>query len=382
MSRVLETARRQATWTGRAHVCTEGEDRTLSEKKVGVLFGMENTFPGALVERINSMAVDGITAEFAEVGGVFMAEPCPYAVIVDRISHDMPFYRSYLKNAVLTGTQVINNPFWWSADDKFFNYSLAAKLGVAVPRTVLLPHKFFPPQIEQNSVRNLQFPLDWQAIFDYVKFPAFLKPHDGGGWRDVYHVHNPDHFFWAYDQTRDLCMTLQAAVNFNEYFRCYVVGQQDVQIMPYDPRQPHENRYVRDPPRYDDALLARVEADARKLCQALGYDLNTVEFAVEDGVPYAIDFMNPAPDADYNSVGPENFEWIVDKVARLAIAKAQAPKPQSAEFHWSKFLSGASSSDTSPFGQRPIGAVDSAGSAGASAATKKAAPKKAATEKP
>jgi hypothetical protein len=308
-------------------------------KKIGVLFGMENTFPGALVERINSLEIDGITAEFVEVGGVFMAQPCPYAVIVDRISHDMPFYRAYLKNAVLTGTQVINNPFWWSADDKFFNYSLAAKLGVAVPRTVLLPHKFFPPQINERSVRNLQFPLDWEAIFDYVKFPAFLKPHDGGGWRDVYHVHNRDEFFNAYDQTRDLTMTLQAAVNFKEYFRCYVIGQEDVRIMPYDPRQPHEFRYVHNPPEYAPGLLERVERDAITLCRALGYDLNTVEFAVEDGIPYAIDFMNPAPDADRHSVGEENFAWVVDKVAQLAIKKAQSTEPQSSGLHWSRFLS-------------------------------------------
>ena len=218
-------------------------------KKIGVLFGQENTFPGAFVERVNSMAVEGITAEFVEVGGVEMAVPCGYAVIVDRISHDMPFYRAYLKNAVLSGTQVINNPFWWSADDKFFNYALASKLGVAVPRTALIPHKHFPPQINAQSCRNMQFPLDWDAIFDYVKFPAFLKPHDGGGWRDVYHVHSPHDFFQAYDQSRDLCMTLQAAVNFKEYFRCYVVGQSEVRIMAYDPRRPHHERYVLDPPR-------------------------------------------------------------------------------------------------------------------------------------
>jgi hypothetical protein len=265
-------------------------------------------------------------------------------VIVDRISHDMPFYRSYLKNAVLTGTQVINNPFWWSADDKFFNYALAKKLGVAVPRTVLLPHKEYPPQINQMSLRNLEFPLNWKGIFDFVQFPAFLKPHDGGGWRDVHHVHNPDQFFHAYDQTRDLAMTLQAAVNFQEYFRCYVVGREEVRIMPYDPRQPHENRYLRNPPDYAPELLARVESDALKLCRALGYDLNTVEFAVEDGVPYAIDFMNPAPDADYHSVGPENFEWIVDKVAKLAVKKAQAKVPDSAELNWSRFLAGGEGS--------------------------------------
>lgn len=310
-------------------------------KTIGVLFGVENTFPGALVERINALEIEGIRAEFVQVGGVTMAEPCPYAVIVDRISHDMPFYRSYLKNAVLTGTEVINNPFWWSADDKFFNFALATKIGVASPRTMLLPPKLYPPNINTQSLRNLEYPLNWDAIFDYVKFPAFLKPHDGGGWRDVHHVRSPQEFFHAYDQSRDLTMTLQAAVNFQEYFRCYVVGQEHVRIMPYDPREPHARRYVQDPPEYDPALLARVERDALSLCRALGYDLNTVEFAVENGVPYAIDFMNPAPDADYHSVGAANFEWVVEHVADLAVAKAQGAKPQKDGFHWSRFLSAA-----------------------------------------
>jgi glutathione synthase/RimK-type ligase-like ATP-grasp enzyme len=306
-------------------------------KKIGVLFGQENTFPGALVEKINSMEIDGLTAEFVHVGGVHLGVPSGYDVIVDRISHDMPFYRAYLKNAILNGTQVINNPFWWSADDKFFNYALAEKLGVAVPRTVLLPHKDFPPDIDAQSLRNLEYPLDWEGIFDYVKFPAFLKPHDGGGWRDVFHVHNPEEFFHAYHQTRDLCMTLQAAVNFKEYFRCYVVGQKDVRIMAYDPRRPHEHRYVLEPQVYPKGLLKRVEQDAVTLCRALGYDLNTVEFAVEDGVPYAIDFMNPAPDADRHSVGEESFQWIVDKVAELAVKKAKNPV-KAQEFRWASFL--------------------------------------------
>ena len=293
-------------------------------KKIGVLHGVENTFPGALVDRINLMGVAGIEAELASVGAVEMGRPSGYVVLVDRISHDLPFYRSYLKHAVLTGTEVINNPFWWSADDKFFNYALASTLGVAVPKTVLLPHKNYPPQISTESLRNLQYPLNWDEVFEYVGFPAFLKPHDGGGWRDVYHVHSPAEFFQAYDLTRDLCMTLQAAVDFDEYFRCYVVGQRDVRIMPYDPRRPHDQRYIQDPPAYDPALLKRVEQDALTLCRSLGYDLNTLEFAVQEGVPYAIDFMNPAPDADFYSVGQDNFNWIVDAVARLAVEKAQA----------------------------------------------------------
>jgi hypothetical protein len=307
-------------------------------KKIGILFGVENTFPQAFVDKVNEMNVDGITAEFVAIGAVTEAAPCGYSVIVDRISHDVPFYRSYLKNAVLTGTHVINNPFWWSADDKFFNYSLAAKLGVAVPKTVILPSKQMPPDTNDQSFRNLSYPYDWKSVFDYVGFPAFLKPHDGGGWKDVFHVHNEQEFFDAYDQTRVLCMTLQSAVKFREYFRCYVVGQKDVRIMPYDPSRPHAERYVQCPPTYDPALLQRVEKDALTLCKALGYDLNTVEFAVEEGIPYAIDFMNPAPDADLASVGEENFAWIVEKVAKLAVERAQADESGPPELRWASFL--------------------------------------------
>jgi hypothetical protein len=312
----------------------------VSTKKIGIIFGMENTFPLALVEHINAMNVQGVTAEFVKVGGVEMAKPSGYRVIIDRISHDIPFYRAYLKNAALTGTIVINNPFWWSADDKFFNYSLATKLGVAIPPTVVLPHNQHPPGTTDQSMRNLIFPLDWDEIFQYVGFPAFLKPHAGGGWKNVYKVHSPEEFFHYYNQTGDLCMTLQHGVEFKEYFRCYVVGQEKVHVMQYDPRAPHHERYVKDPPPIEAALHGRVVKDALTLCRALGYDLNTVEFAVEDGVPYAIDFMNPAPDADVNSVGQANFDWIVNAVADLAVKKALSEENSVSELHWAAFLSG------------------------------------------
>ena len=309
-------------------------------KKIGVLFGMENSFPGALVEHINARNIDGIQAEFVQVGAVHLDNPdkAPrYAVIVDRISHDIPFYRAYVKHEAINGTVIINNPFWWSADDKFFNYTLSAKLGVAVPATVILPHKRHPQGTTDTSMRNMEYPLDWDAMFAYVGEHGFLKPVNGGGWRDVHHIHNRGEFFRAYDQSRDLCMTYQKAVEFNEYFRCYVVGQKKVHIMPYDPRKPHAERYAQNPPAYDEKLLKRIEQDALKLCRALGYDLNTVEFAVEDGFPYAIGFMNPAPDADLTSVGQANFDWIVREVADLAIAKAEKA-PHVPELRWAAFL--------------------------------------------
>ena len=301
-------------------------------KKIGILFGVENSFPSALVAEVNARGVEGVRAEFVLTGAVQLNQTPQYAVIVDRISHDIPFYRALLNHAALNGTVVINNPFWASADDKFLNYTLATKLGVAVPPTALLPHKQHPNATSVKSMRNLEFPLDWESVFAAIGEHGYLKPIDGGGWRDVTEVRGQQEFFKAYDQSRDLCMVYQKAVEFTEYFRCYVVGQKTVRIMSYDPRRPHAERYSINPARattfHARKLFKRMQDDAIKLCRALGYDLNSVEFAVESGVPYAIDFLNPVPDADVNSVGEANFKWIVEKVADLAIAKARiAPRP-------------------------------------------------------
>lgn len=315
-------------------------------KKIGIIFGMENTFPGAVVAKINEMKTEGVAAEFIKIGGVKMADSSGYRVIIDRISHDIPFYRAYVKNAVLNGTVVINNPFWWGADDKFFNYSLATKLGVAIPPTVVLPHKHHPPGTTDMSMRNLMYPLNWDEIFEYVGFPAFLKPYSGGGWKHVYKVHSREEFFYYYDQTGDLCMTLQKGVEFDQYFRCYVVGQEKVHVMRYDPKQPFEKRYAKNDAPIAPKLMGRIVANALKLCRALGYDLNTVEFACEGGIPYAIDFMNPAPDADYYSVGPKNFEWIVNAVAELAVQKALSKEEPAHDYRWSWFLNGGDGKHT------------------------------------
>ena len=306
-------------------------------RRIGVLFGSENSFPGALVEHINARNLQGIKAEFVVTGAVPLDAAKRYDVIIDRISHEIPFYRSFLKNAALQGTIVINSPFWGSADDKFVNYTLAKKIGVPVPATVLLPHKNLPAGTTEHSVRNLEYPLDWDAVFANVGEHGFLKPVNGGGWRDVHHVNSREEFFRAYDQTRDLCMMYQRAVDYTEYFRCYVVGRKKVRVMGYDPRMPHAERYLQRPPRYSKTLLYRVEQNALKLCRALGYDINTVEFAVEKGVPYAIDFMNPVPDAELSSVGEANFKWIVRAVADLAITKARLARHAPA-LRWADML--------------------------------------------
>jgi glutathione synthase/RimK-type ligase-like ATP-grasp enzyme len=189
---------------------------------------------------------------------------------------------------------VINNPFWWSADEKFFNNALMTKLDVAVPKTVLLPSNQHPDDTNANSFRNLDYPLNWDAMFSYVGFPAYFKPFAGGGWKNVYRLESPDDFFKAYNETGQLVMMLQEEINFTEYFRCYCLDRKDVHIMRYDPKQPHHLRYVRNPKPIEKPLMDKLLHAVLTINNSLGYDFNTVELAIRDGIPYAIDFCNPA----------------------------------------------------------------------------------------
>ncbi len=318
-------------------------------KKIGILFGMENTFPNAFCERVNEITgKNGIMAEPVQIGQVEQGIDTDYAVIIDRISQDVPFYRAYLKNAALCGTAVINNPFWWSADEKFFNNCLAVKLGVPVPKTVLLPSKERPDDTSENSFRNLKFPLEWESMFETIGFPAYMKPHSGGGWKSVYQVNDPEDLWQKHGETGQLVMMLQEEIVFTDYYRCYCLGGKYVHIMPYEPRNPHHLRYATQPKTQGEEhkkLMATIHDYVLKLNHALGYDFNTVEFAVRDGIPYAIDFCNPAPDADIHSVGAENFEWIVENAARFAIEKAETHIPGKNNCTWGTFIKEAALSD-------------------------------------
>jgi hypothetical protein len=303
---------------------------------IGVIVGREWSFPPAFIDEVNQRQT-GVTAEYARLGGTRMEEPVPYAVLVDRISHEVPYYRSYLKYAALQGTHVVNNPFMWTADDKFFEAALATRLGVASPKTVALPNKEYVPGIVHNeSLRNLIYPIDWAGLVDYLGgFPIILKDAHGGGWKQVHVCHSMDDLFTSYNQSGLLTMVLQEFVTWDNYVRCMCLGQNDILVMKYDPNERRYSQHDLAPQLYD-----RILADSRKLVQALGYDMNTIEWAVRDGVPYAIDFMNPAPDMDVNSLGYEFHRWCVTHMADMCIRLAREPQPQGAALRWSRFFGG------------------------------------------
>lgn len=294
--------------------------------RTGLLVGRESTFPQALIDRINSRNA-GVTMEMIRIGGTRLDDKIPYRLIVDRMSHEVPYYRAYVKKAVADGTIVINNPFWWSADDKFFECVLAEKLGIAVPRTVVLPNKHYEADIIEESLRNLEW-VDWEGAVEYVGgFPVVLKPAIGGGWKNVTIAKSMQELIDAYDASGTLLMILQEFIHFENYARCFVLARDDVLVSKYDPSRGHFDRYVQGDTGLSPELHDRIVQDCLTLCRALGYDMNTVEWAIRDGVPYAIDFLNPAPDFDITSLKEAYFNWVVDHMADMVIQYTAGSMP-------------------------------------------------------
>jgi hypothetical protein len=311
--------------------------------KIGLFVGMEWSWPPAFIEEVNRRSAEtGVIAEYVKIGGTMMDEAVNYRVIVDRISHEVPYYRSYLKNAALQGVKVVNDPFMWTADDKFFGASLITRLGIASPRTVALPNKDYVPGIDHNkSLRNLTFPLDWEGLVAQVGgFPCVLKDAHGGGWKGVYIVHSMHELWHAYDECGLMTMVLQEFIRWdeNEYARNMCIGQNQVRVMRYDPSR----RFYHPEAHFSEAMTQRLIEDTLLICRNFGYDMNTCEFAIKDGVPYAIDFMNPAPDMDVNSLGAGHFAWMVQTMADEMIRLAQSKEGTRDRYEWSKSIKKAS----------------------------------------
>jgi glutathione synthase/RimK-type ligase-like ATP-grasp enzyme len=300
--------------------------------RIGVLRGRENSFPDAFIEKVNAMD-RGVTAEYVQLGGTRLNEPVPYRVVVDRMSHEVPYYEVYLKMTALQGTYCINNTFWRSADDKFFGYAVAEKLGIGAPKTVVLPNKSYVEDVDADSLRNL-WPVDFAGLLDFVGTPCIMKPAFGGGWKNVHKVHSIDELMEKYNDSGTLTLMLQEFISWDTFIRVPTVGRRWARAIRYDPAPLAQGGYDQD----YDALSPRLRDEAEELSlrfnRALGYDMNAVEFAVKDGRFYGIDLTNYTPDFDQRSLKDAHFPWVVEKMADFAVEEAlsTSPTPQPPDF--------------------------------------------------
>jgi glutathione synthase/RimK-type ligase-like ATP-grasp enzyme len=254
-------------------------------------------------------------------------------VIIDRMSHEVPYYAVYLKMAALQGAYCINNVFWRSADDKFFGYAAAEQLGIAEPRTVVLPNREYVPDVTTESLRNL-WPTDFSMYLEYVGLPCIMKPAFGGGWKDVFKITSLEEALSKYNASGQQTMMLQQFVQWDTYIRVPTIGRRWARAIKYEPAPMLAGQYIQDYDILPRALRDKAEELALRFCQALGYDMNALEFAVKDGLFYGIDLTNYTPDLDYRSLKDAHFPWAVERMAELAVEKALSGEPTPASVDW------------------------------------------------
>ncbi len=289
--------------------------------RIGVMRGREESFPQAILDYINANYKDAV-AEWIYLGGTSLGEPCPYDVILDRISHEVPYYQVYLKQASLQGTYVVNNPFWMNVDDKFLGYSLAQSMGIAVPKTVVLPNREYIDDIDAGSLRNL-WPIDWEMRCNEIGLPLYMKPAFGGGWKNVTKVHSAEEAHEVWHASGELTMMMQEEIEWDDYIRVLTVGQKYARAIKYIPRPFGLGEYVQDENALDPKMKQLAEEFSIAFNKAIGYDMNALEFAVKDGVLYAIDITNYVCDMDYNSLKDAHFNWAVEHMCKFLTEKGK-----------------------------------------------------------
>lgn len=294
-----------------------------SKKKIGLLIGNETEWPEAFLKKINE--TKGVSAELVKLGPTFMDEAVPYDLIVDRISHEIPYYRAYIKYAAVHGAHIINNPFTWSADSRFFGINLLNQLGLPTPRTVLLPNKDVEMDTTPDTFRNLKYPMNWEKIIEYVGVPAIFKDIHSGGRRPVYRVSNVDDLLTRYDESSTRTKILQQVIDSDTHIHGFVIGQEAVLMLRYSLAN---GRYLPGIVTIDDSFDRDLTQDAIAITKAYGYDINMVEFVVKDGKTYIINGNNPAPDINRSLMSAEQFDWCVDETVKMVIDRAKRPLAQ------------------------------------------------------
>ena len=302
--------------------------------RIGVLRGREESFPEAIIACINAREED-VTAEWIQLGGTSMSEPCPYDVIMDRISHEVPYYQVYLKQAAMQGTYVVNNPFWMNVDDKFFGYSLANRMGIPVPKTVVLPNRDYRADINAKSLRNM-WPIDWKLRLEEVGLPCIMKPAFGGGWKNVTKITSIEQAIEVYEESGDLTMTLQEFIEWDDYIRCLCIGRKYARSIRYIPRPMGMGEYVQDLSVLNPEHAKRAEEYSLMFNEVLGYDMNALEFAIKGDTVYAIDITNYVCDMDYNSLKDAHFGWAVEHMADFLIEKAKNKESNGPTANWAR----------------------------------------------
>ena len=297
-------------------------------KLIGFIIGREHEMPDEVMRIINEH--EGVRAELVKLGGTFLDDAVEYDVIIDRMSHEIPYYRTYVKFAAVNGCYIINDPFVWANDTKFLAAAVLRKLDVKTPRTMVLPNKDIAADTVPDSFRNLVYPMNWQAIIDYIGSPAIFKDVRSGGRRFAHRVNNVDELIQRYDESGTRTMILQQVIESDHHYHCLVIGGEQTLLLPYSF---DDARYVASDRTLSDSLIQRMTDMACTLSRVYGYDINMSEFVLDGDEIYLINATNPSPLIAHDLMTQEQFDWTCAEIAALAIRRANEARPMELPVH-------------------------------------------------
>ena len=278
---------------------------------IGLLLGTEEDWPRAfetLLGRIGPIKHEGTTHELSTER--ITIEPFPldykprYDLVIDRLAWWYYVPREWLKKvALMDDVYLLNSPFTFQSMEKHAAYCAMLRLGIKVPKTVLIPHKN-PPETSrfQYTAAKYNQPFDLGEVAEQVGYPLFMKPFDGGQWVGVSRIRDRDELVRAYDESGQRLMHLQASVEgFDAFARSLSIGPETM-VMKFRPDLPMHDRYAVEHDFLSPQLGWEVETISRLVNAFFRWEFNSCEILVRGDDAHPIDYANASPDVAVTSL--------------------------------------------------------------------------------
>jgi hypothetical protein len=295
---------------------------------IGLLLGTEEDWPAAyetLIARLGAVT-DGsgrrhrIATERVTIEPFDLRDRPRHDLVIDRLAYWYYHPREWLKKvALMDDVYLLNSPFTFQSMEKHAAYCAMIRLGLKVPKTVLVPFKNPPenPRYATTAARYNQ-PFDLQAIAAEIGYPLFMKPYDGGQWIGVSRIRDDAELQSAYDASGERLMHLQESVEgYDVFARSLSIGPETM-VMNFRPDLPMHDRYAVSHDFLSPELGEEVVTIGRLVNAFFRWEFNSCETLVRGGDVYPIDYANASPDVALTSLH-YYFPWAMGALVKWTV---------------------------------------------------------------
>jgi hypothetical protein len=315
-------------------------------RNIGLSLGADICWPACyehIMRRLDlAIPHDGETLRFhverVSIEPYDLRQDCKYDVVIDRLTHWYHTSREWIKKSILmNGLYVFNNPWAVQSMEKHTSYCAMMHLGMPIPDTWMIPPKEYEPTPDLKPTLSRYAKLfDIGRLGPVLRYPIFVKPYDGGGWRSVTKCDDEAALRQAYEESGKAVMHLQAAVQpFDRFVRCIGFGPQTKNVL-YDPSAPLHDRYTMETRFISDEDAAHLRKVTLTINSFFGWEFNSCEALRKEGVWYPIDFANPCPDSQVTSLH-YHFPWLVKAYVKWSVFCAATKRPMRKTLDWAPY---------------------------------------------